>query len=123
MFSAFSDPLRSRREIVRDKQCLSLIQREERLRILRANVIGPWPNEPVVRVLLEAVRGPAGDAADGEDRGEELDRNPKRVVRGRGVEVHVRVQLLFAGDELLDAPGHVEPARVAGASSSSSPRD
>src|SRR5260221_6778568 len=93
----------------------SLIERQKRLRIRRPDVVGPRTNEPVVRVLLEAVRGPAGDAADGEDRREEIDRDAERVVRGRRVEVHVRVKLFLAPDERLHAARQVAPARVAGA--------
>src|SRR5258708_25006365 len=48
----------------------ALIERQKGLRVGRADVVGPGPDQAIVRVLLQAVRGPAGDAADGEDRGE-----------------------------------------------------
>ena len=85
------------------------------LRILRADVLGPRPNQPVVRVLLEDVRGPAGDAAHRENRREQVDRDPERVVGGRRVEIDVRVELLFRLDQRLDALRHLEPDRLAGA--------
>src|SRR5712691_3682725 len=47
---------------------LALLERKVPLRILRAYVLGARADEPVVGVLLQHVRGPAGDAADGENR-------------------------------------------------------
>src|SRR5436190_14915628 len=94
---------------------LSLIQRQERLRVLRTDVVGARADQPVVGVLLEAVRGPARDAADGKNRREQIDRDAQRVVRRRRVEVDVGIQLLLAGDQLLDAARHLEPRRVPGA--------
>ena len=44
------------------------------LRILGADVVGARADQPVVRVLLQHVRRPARDAADGEDRREQIDR-------------------------------------------------
>src|SRR5262245_47557599 len=46
---------------------LSLIQRQKRLGIRRADVVRAGTDQAVVGVLLEAVRRPARDAADGED--------------------------------------------------------
>ena len=37
--------------------------------VYKRQVLGPRTNEPVVRVLFQHVRGPAADAAGGEDRG------------------------------------------------------
>ena len=65
-------------------------------------------------MLLDDVRGPAGDAADGEDRGEEVDVDAESGVGGGGVEVDVGVELLLLLDEELDLAGHVEPPGVAG---------
>src|SRR5688500_4784363 len=93
---------------------LPLLDGQERLRVRRPDVIRAWPDEPIVLVLLQAVRGPSGDAADGEDWGIQIDRNAERVIRRRRVEVDVGIQLLLAGDDLLDALRHLEPARVAG---------
>src|SRR5687767_6707843 len=59
---------------------LSLLQRQERLRKLRADVVGARPDEAVVRVLFEAVRRPARHAAHREDRREQIDWNAERVV-------------------------------------------
>src|SRR5687767_14057321 len=55
-------------------RALSLFERYEGLRVLRTDVIGARANEPVVRVLLQAVRRPARDPAHGEERREEIDR-------------------------------------------------
>ena len=66
-------------------------------------------------VLLEHVRGPARDAADGEDRREEIDRDAERVIGGRRVEIDVRIQLLLGLDQRLDPLRHLEPLRLAGA--------
>src|SRR5262249_12161576 len=85
------------------------------LRILRADVLGPRPDQPIVRVLLEHVRRPARDAADGEDRREQIDVDPEGVIRRRRVEVDVRVQVLLALHQRLDALRHVEPDGLPGA--------
>ena len=55
---------------------LARFERHVALRILGADVVGARPNQPVVRVLLEDVRRPARDAADGENRREQIDRMP-----------------------------------------------
>src|SRR5262249_3161508 len=60
----------------------------------RARVLRRRPDDLVVGVLLEHVRGPAGDAAGGEQRREELVRNAEVTVDRAGVEVDVRVQPL-----------------------------
>src|SRR6476620_6147336 len=93
---------------------LPLLQRQNLLRIGRPDVVSPGPDEPVVLVLLQAVRGPARDAAHGEDRRIQIDRDPEGVIRGRRIEIHVRVELLLAGDELFNPFGHLEPAAIAG---------
>ena len=82
---------------------------------IRADVVGARTDQPVVRVLLEHVRRPARDAADRENRREQIDRDAERVVRRRRVEVDVRVQLLLGLDQRLDALRHLEPPGVAGA--------
>ena len=58
------------------------------------------------------VRRPTGNTADGENWREQVDRNAERVVRGRRVEIDVRVQLLLALDESLDPLRHLEPDRL-----------
>src|SRR5262245_8869053 len=70
---------------------LPLIDRKKALRVLRPDVIRPGSNQPVVRVLLEDVGGPAGNPADGEDRRVEVDRDAQRIEHRRGVEVDVRI--------------------------------
>src|SRR5262245_48678420 len=60
----------------------SLPARRERqiaLRIRRADVVRARPDQAVVRVLFEDVRGPARHPADREDRREQLDADPERV--------------------------------------------
>src|SRR5260221_2870391 len=69
-------------------------------------------DQPVVRVLLEHVRGPARDAADREDRREQIDGDAQRVVRRRRVEVEVRVQVLLRIYESLDVLRHLEPLGI-----------
>ena len=82
---------------------LAPVERNPALGVGRAGVVGPRADQPVVGELLEDVRRPARDAADREDRREQRDRDAERVV-GRGrVEVDVRVQLLLALDQRLDA--------------------
>src|SRR5215471_13538459 len=83
------------------------------LRVLEADIFSARANQPVVGVLLEHMRGPARNAADGEDRREQIDGNAERVV-GRGrIEIDVRIQLLFAFHQRLDALRHLEPLRLA----------
>src|SRR5687767_15138041 len=62
---------------------LALVERQQRLRVLRTDVVGARTNQAVVRVLLETMRRPARDAADRKNRCEEIDVDAKRVVRGR----------------------------------------
>ena len=54
---------------------LSVFERYESLRVGWPRVIGARANQTVVRVLLEHVRAPAGNAADGEDRRVEINRD------------------------------------------------
>ena len=79
------------------------------------SVVGARADQAVVGVLLEDVRRPARHAADREDRRVEVDGNPERVVHRRRVEVDVRVQLLLALHQRLDALRHVPPGRMPGA--------
>src|SRR4029079_16848954 len=71
----------------RDAPRSALVERQERLRIRRADVIRARTGQAVVGVLLQAVGRPARDAADGEDRREQIDRDPQRVIRRGRVEV------------------------------------
>src|SRR4029453_9466742 len=90
----------------------SAINRQKLLRIRRPDVVRTRPDQPVVGVLLEDVRRPSGDAAHREDRRVEINRNPERVERRRGVEVDVRIELLLARDDRLDALRELEPLRL-----------
>src|SRR5881409_2140076 len=58
--------------------------------IFRSDVLRSRPDETVVRVLLEHVRRPPRNTADGEDRREEIDWNPQRMVGRRRIEIDVR---------------------------------
>src|SRR5207237_524792 len=60
-----------------------------------ARVLRPRPDEPIVAVLLEHVRGPAGHAAHREDRRELVGGNAHGRVARAGEEVHVRVDVLL----------------------------
>src|SRR5687768_10120155 len=78
---------------------LSLFEREEALRVRGTGVVGARPDQPVVRVLLEDVRGPPRDPADGKDGRVQVDRNAERVIRRGRVEIDVRIQLLVGLDQ------------------------
>ena len=65
-----------------------------------ARVLRARPDQPVVAVLLQNVRRPAGHAADRENRREQIDRNAQRIVRRRRVEIDVGVQALLLLDGL-----------------------
>src|SRR3954451_4840540 len=99
----------------RDARPSALLQQQKRLRIGRADVIRSGTDQPIVRVLLEAVGGPARHAADGKDWREEVDWNAERVIRRGRVEVDVRIELLLSRDEMFDPLRHLVPAHVAGA--------
>src|SRR5213079_937343 len=62
-----------------------------------ARVLGARPDEPVVAVLLENVRGPAGHAAHREDRRELVGRDAHGRIARAGEQVHVRVDVLLLG--------------------------
>ena len=98
------------------RHCQRRIQRASTgtvpLRVFRSDVLGARPDETVVRVLLEHVRRPAGDAAHGEDRREEIHSDAQRVIGRRRVEINVRVQLLLGLHQRLDALRHLEPDRL-----------
>src|SRR4051812_34212782 len=103
VFSAYGDDTpyletgRSRQIRGRDLR-LTLLERHETLGIVRTRIVGARPDQPVVRVLLEDVRGPPRHAADSENRRVEIDRDAQGVVHRRRVEVDVRIQLLFRLD-------------------------
>src|SRR5688572_12667433 len=97
----------------RDFFALALVERDPGLRVRRSGVIGAGPDQAVVRVLLEDVRGPSRDATHRKNRRIQIDRNTHRVVRRRGIEVDVRIELLLTAYEGLDPLRHLEPLGVA----------
>src|SRR5256885_15819103 len=62
-----------------------------------ARVLGARPDEPVVAVLLENPRGPAGHAAHREDRRELVGRGAHGRIARAGEEGHDRVDGLLLG--------------------------
>ena len=60
-----------------------------------ADVLGARPDDLAARVLLEHVRGLAGDAAHLEERDEEVGRDPEVVIEHARVEVDVRPEALL----------------------------
>src|ERR1017187_2889934 len=94
---------------------LALPDRDPRLSVGVALVFGARTDQTVVAVLLQHVRSPAGHAADGENRRVEIDRNAQRIICGRRVEVHVRVQLLDFPHRLFHPLGQPVQLLVAGA--------
>src|SRR5258706_9956129 len=82
--------------------------------VFRPDVLGARADQAVVAVLLEYVRGPAGDATDREDWREQVGVDAERVIRGRRVKVDVGVQLFFVLHERFDALRHLEPDRLTG---------
>src|SRR5438874_1792473 len=81
--------------------------------IARACVFGAGAYEAVVGVLFEYVCSPAGDAADGEDGREEVERDAHLVVGRARVVVNVRVELLLSHHQLAQAFENLEPTRLA----------
>ena len=58
----------------------------------------------VVDQFLHAVRAPAGNAGDREDRREELNRNPEHIIDKPGIEVHVAADRLGEFSSLCQKP-------------------
>src|SRR5258705_76863 len=81
------------------------------LEVDRSRVVGAGPDQPVVAVLLEHVRGPARDPAHREDRRELVGRDAHRGVGRARVEIDV-------GEDVLLGPHHphhrVEDLHLAG---------
>src|SRR5436190_8796897 len=86
---AMTEKLRMKRWSMSRGRTLPLIERQQRLRVLRPDVISPGPDQAIVRVLLEAMRRPPRNAADREDRREQIDVDAERVVSRGRVEVDV----------------------------------
>src|SRR5262245_30640291 len=77
------------------------------------DVLRAWADQTVVVVLLDDVRAPAGDAARGDHRGEEVDRDAERVEERRGIEIDVRDEALGFADPLVQLHGHLVPLELA----------
>src|SRR5450759_3682417 len=88
---------------------LPLRKRYVLLRIHRADVFGPRPDQAIVLVLLHDMGGPAGTAREREDRREEVGGDAQHVVRRGRIKVHVAVETFLLVDDRLDSPRHVVP--------------
>src|SRR4051812_36214746 len=75
--------------------------RNPRLAVQVALVFGSRTDQAIVAILLQHVRDPARHAADGKDRSEQIDQDTERVIRGRRIEIDVRIQPLLRFDRLL----------------------
>ena len=89
------------------------VDRNVMLWIWRSDVIGTRADEAVVVELLDHVGGPSADAGHGKNRGEEVDVDPQRVIRGSRIKIYVRVQFLFRFYEVLNPAGHLKPLALA----------
>src|ERR1017187_3311645 len=94
---------------------LTLPDRDPCLAVRVALILGARTDQTVVAVLLQHVRRPTRHAADGEDGRVEIDGNAQRIVRGSGVEVDIRIELLDLLDGLFHALGEPVQLLVAGA--------
>src|SRR5438445_569373 len=92
---------------------LALVDRDVR-DVRRAGVLGARPDQPVVGVLLHHVGRPTDDTAHREDRRELVGRDPHRRVRGSGVEVDVREDLLLLAHDADDRVQDLDGTGVAG---------
>src|SRR5688572_476699 len=90
-------------------QPLSLTYRHPLQLRRRTSVLSSRANQPVVRILLENVCRPARHAAHRKERRKQINGHPDHVVRARGVEVDVRVDLLFGLHDFLDPRRHLKP--------------
>src|SRR6185437_4154287 len=89
------------------------LNREVRHRIRRPNVLGPGAYEPIVVELLDDMRSPAGDPAQGEDGRIQVDVEAQGGVGRSRVKVDVRVELFFLVDEEFNRAGHFKPFGIA----------
>src|SRR3989441_7798186 len=71
------------------------------------------PDEPIVVLLLDDLRAPAGDARADEDRRVEVAGKPYQKVGHGGVEVQVGVEALFLLHDPIHDGRDVVPPRVA----------
>src|SRR5207249_11591135 len=76
------------------------------------DVIGARPDQAVVGVLLQHVRAPAADAADGGDRRVQVEWDAHDVIERRRVEVHVAIQPFIALHDVLDNALNRKPVRL-----------
>ena len=80
--------------------------------IIGADVVGLRADDLVIRDLLHHVGAPAGNAARGENAGEQLTGDSHVVLQAGRVEIDVAVLADRFGDALLDFDGNVEPLRI-----------
>ena len=66
-----------------------------------SDIVGARPDQPVIPILLEDMRGPARHAADGEDGREQIDGDAQRIVPRSRIEIDVGVQALQFVDGLF----------------------
>src|ERR1035437_3756513 len=100
---------------IRNPDSLAVGDWYPRLPYREAGVVGSGTDETVVVVLLQHVRGPAGHAAYGEDWGEDIDGDAERIIRGRGVEIDVGVEIFRFLYVLFDLRRGFVEVDVAGA--------
>src|SRR6185436_8500697 len=86
---------------------LSLVDRHP-LHVFGAGVVGARTDDLAVDALLDHMGGPAGRAADDEDRREHRGRHSRHVVAGGAVPVEVREHLLLAPHDFFHAFRDVE---------------
>src|SRR5207253_2298659 len=94
---------------------LAICQTNPFLAYFRSQIFGARANQAIVIILFHDVRGPAGHAADGEDRSEQVDWNPERIIHGGGIEVDVGVEVLGLLHVGLDLRGGLVELLVTGA--------
>src|SRR5579871_5757492 len=78
--------------------------------LVGASVIAGRTDDLVVLPLLEDVGAPAGDAAGGENAGEQLGRDPHVVLQARRVEIDVAVLVDRLFNDLFELQRNVVPA-------------
>src|SRR5206468_11959047 len=71
------------------------------------------PDEPIVVLLLDDMRAPAGDARADEDRRVEIAGDPYQEIGHGGVEIQVGVEALFLLHDPIHDGRDVVPPRVA----------
>src|SRR2546425_12114143 len=87
---------------------------EGHIRLRRRPDIGrAGPDEPVVVLLLDHVRAPAGDTRADEDRRVEIAGDPYQEVGHGSIEIQVWIETPFLLHDPVHDGGDVVPSRVA----------